>query len=54
MLIHPAKANANTVGVRIIGVVGGTLLLLLVLLALVRPEMMSMATLHMLMSAAGL
>jgi hypothetical protein len=54
MLIHPAMANANTVGIRIIGAVGGTLLLLLGLLALVRPEMTSMTTLHMLMSAAGL
>ena len=54
MLIHSAKANANTVRIRIMGAVDGTLLLLLSLLALVRPEMMGMATLHMLMSAAGL
>ncbi len=54
MLLRPAKANANAVGIRIVAVVGGTLVLLLVLLALVRPEMMSMATLHKLMSAAGL
>ena len=54
MLLHPAKANANAVGIRIIGVIGGTLFLLIAILALVRPEMMSMATLHMLMSAAGL
>ena len=53
MLIYPAKANATTVSVRIMGAVGGTFLLLLALLALVRPGMMSMATLHMLMSATG-
>ncbi len=54
MLTHTAKANASTVGVRIAGAVAGTLVLLLVLLALVRPEMMSMAMLHKLMSAVDL
>ena len=49
MLTHPAKASANTVGVRVAGVVAGTPVLLLALLAIVRPEMM-----HKLMSAAGL
>jgi len=50
----PAKASANLVGVRIVGVVAGTLILLLALLAIVRPKMMSMAALHSLMSAMGL
>ena len=50
----PAKASANMVGVRVAGVVAGTLILLLALLAIVRPEMMSMAVLHNLMSAMGL
>ena len=50
----PAKANPNTVGVRVAGVVAGTLVLLLALLAIVRPEMMGMAAIHRLMSAMGL
>ena len=54
MLIRSAKANANTAGVRVAGAVAGTLILLLVLLALVRPEMMGMATVHKLMAATGL
>ena len=54
MLIHSAKANTNTVGIRIVSVIAGTLILLLALLAIVRPEMMGMATVHRLMSAVGL
>ncbi len=54
MLIHPAKASANAVGLRIAGIVAGTLALLLALLAIVRPEMMGMAMVHRLMSAVGL
>lgn len=38
-------------GLRVAGAVAGTLALLLGLLALVRPDMMSMAVLHHLMSA---
>ena len=54
MLTRPARANANTVGIRVACAVAGTLLLLLFLLALVRPEMMGMAAVHKLMSAMGL
>ncbi len=54
MLLNPARSSANSVGIRVAGVVAGTLILLLVLLAIVRPEMMGMATLHKLMSAMGL
>ncbi len=54
MLVHPAKSSPGTVGIRVAGVVAGTLVLLLVLLAIVRPEMVSMAALHGLMSAMGL
>ena len=54
MLTHPAKAGANTVALRVAGAVAGTLVLLLALLAVVRPEMMSMAMVHKLMSAVGL
>ena len=49
----PAKANANMVGVRVAGAVAGVLVLLLTLLAIVRPEMMGMAGMHKLMSAMG-
>jgi len=59
MMIHSAKPNsaeagANLAGLRVAGVAAGTLVLLLALLAIVRPEMMGMAMLHRLMSAAGL
>jgi len=59
MMIHSAKANsakagANATGLRVAGAIVGTLVLLLALLAIVRPEMMSMAMLHKLMSAVGL
>ncbi len=52
MLIQPVTAGANLVGLRIGGAIAGTLALLLVLLALIRPEM-GMAMLHTVMSAAG-
>ena len=51
MLTYPAKASANTVGLRVAG--AGTLVLLLALLAIVRPEMMGMAMVHRLVSAVG-
>jgi len=54
MLIHPARASANAVGMRIAGVIAVALALLLALLAIVRPEMMGMAMVHRLMSAVGL
>ena len=54
MLTRPIKASANTVGIRIAVAVGGTLILLLALLAIVRPEMMGMAMVHRLMSVMGL
>jgi len=54
MLTHPAKASANAAGIRVAGVVAGTLVLLLALLAIVRPEMMGMAMMHKLMVAVGL
>ena len=54
MLVDPAKSSPGVVGIRVAGVVAGTLVLLLVLLAIVRPEMMSMATLYEMMSAMGL
>ncbi len=54
MSMHPARAGANAVGLRVAGVVAGTLVLLLALLAIARPEMMDMAMLHKLMSAVGL
>ncbi len=54
MQINPAKASATNVGFRVAGVVAGTLVLLLAVLAIVRPEMMSMAAVHKLMSAIGL
>ena len=41
-------------GLRIAAAVAGTLVLLLALLAIMRPEMMGIAMLHRLMSAAGL
>jgi putative effector of murein hydrolase LrgA (UPF0299 family) len=49
-----ANARANMVGLRVAGVVAGALILLLALLAIVRPEMMSMAAVHRLMSAMSL
>jgi hypothetical protein len=52
MLIQPAKASANLVGLRVGGAVAGTLLLLLALVALIRPGM-GMAMLHAVMFAAG-
>ena len=52
MLIQPVTASANLVGLRVGGVVIGTLALLLVLLALIRPET-GMALMHMVMSATG-
>jgi hypothetical protein len=52
MLIQPAKPSANLVGLRIGGAIAGTLVLLLALIALIRPEM-GMAMLHSVMSAAG-
>lgn len=54
MTIHPAVGANHLVGLRIASTVTGTLLLLLILLATLRPEMMSMAALHTLMTAAGL
>jgi len=54
MLTNPARSSANSVGIRVAGVVAGTLILLLVLLAIVRPEMMGMQMVHRLMSAVGL
>ena len=54
MLSQPAKTGANTVAFRVAGAVAGTLVLLLALLAIVRPEMMGMAAVHRLMSAMGL
>lgn len=53
MLTYPAKASANTVGLRVAGAAAGTLVLLLALLAIVRPEMMGMAMVHRLVSAVG-
>ncbi len=53
MLTHPAKASANAAGIRVAGVVAGTLVLLLALLAFVRPEMMGITTMHKLMAAVG-
>lgn len=53
MLTHPAKASASAAGIRVAGVAAGTLVLLLILLAIVRPETMGMAMLHNLMSAVG-
>lgn len=52
MLIQPAKASASLTGLRVGGVIAGTLLLLLAVAALIRPEM-GMAMLHSVMSAAG-
>ena len=54
MPIYPAKSNPGMVGIRIAGVIAGTLVLLLALLAIVRPEMMGTEALHKLMSAMGL
>ncbi len=54
MPMHPAKASMTNVGFRVVGVVAGTLALLLAVLAIVRPEVMSMAAVHKLMSAIGL
>jgi len=51
---HPGDASPSHVGLRVTGAVFGALILLLTLLAIVRPEMMGMAMLHKLMSAAGL
>ena len=51
---RPARAGLNAVGLRVAGVIAGALVLLLALLAIVRPEMMSMAMMHKLMSAVGL
>jgi hypothetical protein len=42
------------VALRIAGAVAGALVLMLVLLAIVRPDMMSMAMVHTVMSAVGL
>jgi len=53
MSMHPARASMTNVGFRVTGVVAGTLVLLLAVLAIVRPEMMSMAAMHKLMSAIG-
>ena len=53
MLTHPAKASANAAGIRGAGGVAGTLVLLLALLAFVRPEMMGITTMHKLMAAVG-
>ena len=52
MSIQPVTASANLVGLRIASVVIGTLALLLVLLALIRPDM-GMALMYMVMSTAG-
>lgn len=55
MLTHPAKASATIVGLQLAGPVAGTLVLLLALLATMRPEMMmSMTAIPRLMSAVGL
>ena len=54
MSMHSARAGANAVGFRVAGAVAGTLVLLLALLAIARPEMMGMAMLHKLTSAVGL
>ena len=54
MSTQSATAGANAVGLRVAGAVAGALVLLLAVLAIVRPEMMSMAMLHKLMSAVGL
>ena len=54
MLSPNAKAFYGQPGLRVAAAVAGTLVLLLALLAIVRPEMMDMAMLHRLMSAAGL
>ena len=54
MLTLPAKASANMVGILVAGVIAGTLVLLLALLAIVRPEMMGMVAMHRLMAAMGL
>lgn len=54
MLSPNAKALYGQPGLRVAVAVAGALVLLLALLAIVRPEMMGMAMLHRLMSAAGL
>ncbi len=54
MLTHPAKASANTVDTRVAGVAAGTLILLLALFSIVRPEMMDITMVHTLISALGL
>ena len=54
MLSPDAKAFHGQPGLRVAAAVAGTLVLLLALLAIVRPEMMGMAMLRRLMSAAGL
>ena len=54
MLSPNAKAFYGQPGLRVAAAVAGTLVLLLTLLAIVRPEMMDMTMLHRLMSAAGL
>ena len=54
MPVYPAKSSPGLVGIHVAGVIAGTLVLLLALLAIVRPEMMGMAALHELMSAMGL
>lgn len=54
MSMHSATVGANAVGLRVAGAVAGSLVLLLALLAIARPEMMGMAMLHKLMSAVGL
>jgi hypothetical protein len=54
MTVHPTIGRNHLAGIRVASAVAGTLLLLLILLAIVRPEMMGMAMLHKLISAAWL
>lgn len=54
MLPPNAKTFCGQPGLRVAAAVAGTLVLMLALLAIVRPEMMGMAMLHRLMSASGL